>query len=240
MAGPLDIDISTVSVGHVLDHRDRILLTNVDDHIGATLFGDVQLVLRHIECDNGFRILGFGTGDHAQTDRSAASNHDEIFEFDLGPLYGMQSTRERLSEGGVCGWQLRRHLVHQSVFVVDHVLRHAARRTTLEAEYVMRGAHPIFAVHAVATLPTRHNLFGDDPIANGNSPAVSRHIIKLNDFSDELVARNDFGFGPGCTVGVPPELRRTVVTLQVAGADAGRLDLDQRFTWPRRRDRDLL
>lgn len=104
----------------------------------------------------------------------------------------------------------------------------------------MRGAHPVFAVHAVAAFPAGHDLFGDNAIANGNSPAVSRHVIELNHFSDELVAGNDLGFGPGWTVRIPPELRRTVVALQVAGADAGRLDLDQRFTWPRRRDRDLL
>src|SRR5687768_990003 len=48
--------------------------------------------------------------------------------------------------------------------------------------------------------------------------------------------RNDLRLSPGWTVFIAPELRRTVVTLEVAGTDARRLDLDQRLAWPRPRD----
>ena len=103
----------------------------------------------------------------------------------------------------------------------------------------MWGAHPVLAVHAVATFPAGHDLLGDNAVADRDSPARCRDVIQLNNFSDELVARNDLGLGPGWTVFVAPELRRTVVALQVAGADAGRLDLDQRLTWSRPRDCDF-
>ena len=134
----------------------------------------------------------------------------------------------------------RRDLVDQSVFVVDHVLGHAARRAALEAEHVVWGAHPILAVQAVATFPTGHDLLCDNAVADRDSPPRCRGIIKLNNGSDELVARNDLGLGPGWTAFIAPELRGAVVTLEVAGTDTRRLDLDQRLTWSRPRDGDFL
>src|SRR5215211_6029895 len=104
----------------------------------------------------------------------------------------------------------------------------------------MRGAHPIFAVQAVAALPARHDLLRDNAIANRDSPATGRYIIQLNNSPDELVAGNDLGFGPGWTLLIAPELRRTVVALQVAGADAGRLNLDQGLTRSWLRDCNFL
>src|SRR4029453_12365103 len=48
MSGPLEIDISPVAVGHVLDLRHRVLLANVDDHICAAVLGEIELVLSHV------------------------------------------------------------------------------------------------------------------------------------------------------------------------------------------------
>src|SRR5829696_8596056 len=236
MPGPLQIDISPIATRHVLDLLHRVLLANVDDHISAAILGDVQLVLSHVQCNNRLRVLRFRTGDHAKTDGPAARYHNSVLKLDVAALHGMQRTGERLSEGSVCGWQIGRDLVNESVLVIDHVLGHATRRTALEAEDVMGSAHPILPVQAVATLPTRHNLLSYDAVANRDVPAVSRHVIELNNFSDELMAGNDFGLGPRWTVRVPPELRCTVIALQIAGADAGRLDLDQRLTRSRLRD----
>jgi hypothetical protein len=104
----------------------------------------------------------------------------------------------------------------------------------------MRGAHPILPIQAVATLPTRHDLLSNHAITHRNSPTISRGVIKLNNFSDELVSRNDLRLSPGWTVFISPELRRTVITLQVTGTNAVRLDLDQRLPRSRPRNGDLL
>ncbi len=184
-------------------------------------------------------FLDFDSSDHAEADRAAARYHDDIVELDVRPLHRVQRARERLGECRVGGRQLGRDLVDESVFVVDHVLGHAARRAALEAEHVVWGAHPVLAVQAVATLPTGHDLLGDNAVANRDSPARCRDVIQLNNCSDEFVAGNHLGLGPGWTVCVSPELRRTVVALQVAGADARRLNLDQCLTWSWSRDGDF-
>ncbi len=56
-------------------------------------------------------------------------------------------------------------------------------------------------------------------------------LVQFDNGSDELVAGNDLGLGIGRTILVAPELRSPVIALQVAGADAHRLHLDQDFTW---------
>ena len=67
----------------------------------------------------------------------------------------------------------------------------------------------------------------DHPIADGDVPVLGGRVVQLDDGSDELVAGNDLGLGLGRTVLVAPELRGAVIALQVAGADADRLHLDQ-------------
>ena len=54
------------------------------------------------------------------------------------------------------------------------------------------------------------------------------------------MAGNDLRLCPGRSVRVAPELCRTVIALQVAGTDAGGLDLYQRLTWSRLGDWYLL
>src|SRR4029450_12463306 len=100
----------------------------------------------------------------------------------------------------------------QRIFVVDHVLGHATRRTAFEAEHIMRSAHPVLAGQTVATLPTRNNLLSDDAVSGSDFPTICRYVVELDNLSDKLMARNNLRFGVGRAVGVTPELCRAVIT----------------------------
>ncbi len=99
--GALQVDIGAVAAGHLLDLGDRILLGDVDGHRRSGLAGQLELARVHVQGDDLCRELGGGSGDHAQADGAAARNDDDVGEGDLGPLHGVQRTRERLGERGV-------------------------------------------------------------------------------------------------------------------------------------------
>ena len=122
---------------------------------------------------------------------------------------------------------------------VDHVARHRPRGAAFEAVDVVRLAHVVLPPHAVTTRPARHDLLAGHPVADRNTPALRRLVVELDNRADELVTGNHLGLGPSRPIRVSPELRGTVVALQVAGADADRLDLDQRLARARRRHRNL-
>ena len=202
--------------------------------------GQVKLGRGHVERDHQPRALGLGPGDHAQPDRAAAGDHHDVLELHVAALHGVQGAGQRLGERGVGGRQVGGDLVHQGVLGIEHVLRHPARRTPLEAEHVVRRAHPILAIQAVAALPTRHDLLGDHPVADRDVPAGAGLVIDLNNCPDKLVARDHLGLGPGRPVRVPPELGRSVVALEIARADPDGFHFDQRLARAGPRDRDLL
>jgi len=99
------------------------------------------------------------------------------------------------------------------------------------------GAHPVLPAPAVAAGPARHDLLGDDAVAHLDAPVRASLFVQLDDGADELVARDDLRLGPGRTLAVTPELRCTVVALQVAGADADGLDAHEELARPRDGDR---
>ena len=111
----------------------------------------------------------------------------------------------------------------------------AAGGAALEAVDVVGAAHVVLAALAVAALPARHDLLGDDAVADGDAPALGRGVVELDDLADELVAGDHLGLGPGRPVVVAPELRGAVVALQVAGADADGLDAHERLARARAR-----
>ena len=64
-----------------------------------------------VEGDDSPGRLGDGSGDHAEPDRSAAGDDDDVPEREAGTLDHMERARERLGEGGVVGGERRRHTV---------------------------------------------------------------------------------------------------------------------------------
>lgn len=104
----------------------------------------------------------------------------------------------------------------------------------------MRRAHVVLTALAVQAFPARHDLLGDHPITDVDSPSLRCCVVEFDDAPNEFVSGDHHRLRPGRTVLVTPELGRPVITLEVAGADADRLDPDQRLTGTRPRDRDLL
>jgi hypothetical protein len=171
---------------------------------------------------------------------TAPGDHDDVLELDVGALDRVQRAGERLGERGVGRRQVLADLVHQRLDRVDHVLRHPAGVAPLEPEHVVGSAHPVLATQAVAALPAGHDLLGDHAVTHRDAPPVTGLLVEADDLADELVPGNDLGLRPGGAVLVAPELRRAVIALQVARADADGLHTDQGLTGARHGNHDLL
>ena len=115
MPGAFEVDVGPVAAGHVLDRGDRIVLADVDRHIGAALERQRELVRGHVERHDLGRVLRPGPGDHAETDRPAAGHHDDVVERQVRPLDGVQRAGQRLDERRVRRRQVGADLVHQGV-----------------------------------------------------------------------------------------------------------------------------
>jgi hypothetical protein len=186
----------------------------------------------HVQCDDVHRVLGAGTCDHPEPDRSAAGDHDGVFEIDLGTFDGVQRARQRLCERRMLRGDVTGNLVHQRLRGIHHVARHRAGSASLEAVEVMRLAHVVLAPPAEPAFPARHDLLGHHPVAHCDPPPLGGRVVELDDAPGELMPGDDHGLGPGGAALVAPELRRAVVALQIAGADADGLHLDQGFARP--------
>src|SRR5829696_2675594 len=233
VTGPLQIDISAVTIGRLLHRGHRVLAADVDDHLSTTLPGQLQLGLGQVKANHKPRILRLGPRDYPQPDRTATSHNHHVVEPDLSPLHRMQRAGQRFSKRGVSRRKNLRNLVHQRVLGINHVPRHSLRGAPLKAEHVMRTAHVILAVQAVPALPAGHDLLRDDMIADRDPPTLGCLAVELNNGSGEYRAGDDLSLRPRRPVLILPELRRPVIALQVTDANPYSLDLDQGFTGPR-------
>src|SRR5699024_1525572 len=82
------------------------------------------------------------------------------------------------------------------------------------------------AVHAFLA---RHDLLPGDPVADPRAVGGQCLITAGDDFADELVPGNDPGHHPTVPAVTAPELGGAVVTLQVTGAYAHCVDLQQQL-----------
>src|SRR5699024_9369652 len=120
------------------------------------------------------------------------------------------------------------HLMYPCLGRDDHVLGHSAV-VPAKTEHVVRAAHPIPAPPAVHALLARHDLLPGDPVADRHAMGGQCLITAGNDLADELVPGNDSGHHPTVPAITAPELRGAVVTLQVTGAYAHGVDLQQQL-----------
>ena len=184
--------------------------------------------------------LGDRPGDHSQPDRSAAGDDDDVLERDPGALDGVQRARERLGKGGMVGGSAGETRWTSGLGGEHHVLGHRPVHPALEAVDRLRLAHPVGTLAAEAAVAARHDLLGDDTVSDGDSPPLGGFVVELDDLADELVSRYDTGFDVAGPRAVAPELGSAVEALQVAGADAHRLNTHERLTLAGFRDRDGL
>ena len=95
----------------------------------------------------------------------------------------------------------------------------------VEAVDVVWCAHPVLPSQAEPAPPAGHDLLGDHPVTDIDTPALPALIVDGDDLADEFVARDDFGSRGGGPDPVAPVLDRAVVALEVTGADPDGLDL---------------
>lgn len=89
----------------------------------------------------------------------------------------MDRARQRLDDRGIFQRQSNGNLVHARIGGEAHVLRHAALgHDALEAEDVVHLAHPVLAGAAIAALLARHDLLGDDAVAERDTEVRGRVI----------------------------------------------------------------
>ena len=202
--------------------------------------GQVELGRHVIERDHVGRALRARARDHAQSDRTAAGDHDDVAEADGCPLDGVQCAGQRFGERRVRGRDVGGHLVHDGVGGIDHVFRHRPVHGAAKPEDAVRRAHPVLAAPAEPALPARHDLLGHDAVAGVHTPPLPAEIVDGDDLADEFVAGDDQQIDVGRDGPVAPVHGCPVVALEVARADPDGLHLHQRFARSRSRHGNLL
>ena len=235
VAGRLEVHVGAVAVGELPHDRVGVVAADVDRDVRAARSASSSFARRGPGRRHRRHFAPRRRSCRARSARSRRRRPRP--RTGCGALHGVQRARQRLGERGVRGRDFG-HLVHEGLGgnIMYCAIPPGVR--SAEAVDVVRGAHPVLAAAAVPALPARHDLFGDDPVADlarpsGGPRSSSWTISPTNSW-------------PGMTCGsaqaargVAPELRRAVVALEVAGADADGLDLDEGLTGSRDGHGDL-
>ncbi len=105
---------------------------------------------------------------HHQAERPGAGDHHDVVELDVAAIDGVDGAAQRLDDRGVFERDRSRDLVHDRAGRKAHIVGHAAvGDLALKAEDVVHLAHPVLAAVAIAAVPARHDLLGDDALAHG-------------------------------------------------------------------------
>ena len=134
-----------------------------------------------------------------------------------------------LDQGGLLQAHLIGHAADDAGLGIADILGHAAVVVVLIAQHIVGLAHPVVAVLAETALAAGDDLVGGDAVAQLIAGDVLAH---LDDAAKELVAGDEGGLDPGGLHVVAPEHGRTVLALQVAGAHAAGLGLDDDVVGP--------
>ena len=106
----------------------------------------------------------------------------------------------------------------------EHVLGHRAEGMLAKTVHIAVLTHPVLTAEAETALPAGHDLFGHGQVAQPQTVLLAGAYAQGDDLAHELVPGNDRRLAVGDAVLIPPEHRRALVALGVAGADAGGLD----------------
>src|SRR6478735_860223 len=211
-----------VRAAQLLDRLDRILGHRVDRVVGAEFLGQLQLLVHHIDRDDG-RAGDLGVLHGQVTQAADAEHRDELARG--GPRHldrlvgGHAGTGQR---SGVQRVDAVRH-VGDVVGVGDGVFRVAAVATVAGVDLLLAEGFP--AVHAVVAVAARAAEPGQgDPISDGD---VLDAVADTLDDADALVARDERQRGLDRPV--------AVCGVDVGVAQAGGLDPDQNLTCLRNR-----
>ena len=120
--------------------------------------------------------------------------------------------------------EIGRDPVHNCLGRKDYIRSHRCRRALLETVEVMRAAHPVLASQAVAALPAGDDLLRHHAVTNADPPPFVGLLVEADHSPRELMTWYYLSLRVSRTVLVAPELHGPVITLEVTGADANRLD----------------
>ena len=115
VAAGVEVDVGPVALGEVADHGLGVVGADVDRDVGAAFGREVEFRRDVVQCDHVGRALGSRTGDHAQSDRAATGDDDDVAELDSCPLDGVQRAGQRFGERGMRAGNVGGHLVHDGV-----------------------------------------------------------------------------------------------------------------------------
>ena len=121
-----------------------------------------------------------------------------------------------------------------------HSVRHAAVDNRLKTEDVVDLAQPILSRSAVAALPTGDYLLSDSSVSELDAVLFARAFTEFDNLTDKFVPGDDGCLNIRGSVFIAPEKRRAGVALDVAGANAAGVYLDDDFAGPRLRCRNFL
>jgi hypothetical protein len=218
---------SQPSVGQLADLVHDVDRARVQTHVRATGLGQLQPLVVEIHGDHQAWVLETRRREHPQPERAGAGDHDDVAEFDIPALHGVDRACQRLDIGGVRDRNLPRHFMVDGIAGEAHVLGHRAKRALAKTVHIVfEVAHPILAAPAKATFPTGDDLLGDSQIAELQTVFLTCAFAQSDNLSDELVARDDRRLAVPFAMLVAPKHWRAGVTFQVAGADADRFDSD--------------
>ncbi len=231
--GRLDVDVAAVALGQRLDLAHDVLLERVHHEVRAEPARQLEPLRLGVEHDQLRRVLQPRRPHHAQAERPRAREHDHVVELDQAAVDRMHGARIRLDEHRLLHRQGVRDAVGATLLWEAHVPGHAAVDVALEAVDVVALAHPVLATAAVAAVLARHDLLRDQPVADLVGACARDVLAQLDRAADELVTRDHRRqHVAGLALVVAPERRRALERLDVAGADAAGLDLDDDVVRP--------
>ena len=114
------------------------------------------------------------------------------------------------------------------------------KRPLAETVNIAVGTHPILTAPTVTTIPAGHDLLGDGHVAQCQPiflPCAGTHGRNL---AHKFVAGNHRRLGVTCTMSISPEKGCAGKALEIAGADAHRVNPQQDFAGPRLGNRSFL
>ena len=218
-----DINIASIIFRQRLNLFVYITFPWIKYQIRPEFFGFFQSSILHVQNDQKLGILHSGISDHSKAKRSGSRDNHNVFIGYASAVYRMLGTSIWFYQKGLFNRHIFRYTANDTVLRVSYILCHASVIIRLEAQHIMRLAHPVMSVFTEPALSARNNLVGNDPVAQFVSLYIFSHF---NNSSKKFMTWNEWRFYPGRLHLISPEHRCSMAALQISGADSTGLCLD--------------
>ena len=155
---------------------------------------------------------------------------------DIGLFQRVHAAGNRLNQNTLLLRKALGQNMLQAGFGQLDILGKTAVGIFFEAEHSAALAHPVFAGAAEMAVAAGHDLLGADIITDGNAGDLA---LDVHDLAVEFMAGDAGRLHVAVRLGGAPDADAAVECLQVAGADAAGLDLQQDLTVLQFRKREI-